>query len=163
LLKDHLFISPGKRLTMKSLNVFLFSQSTSGDGASLADQQRLQAMKALRDELLTLGIGVSAAPQDTDLQVEIVHVLGIEDGPLVRSATDASHLPERPRTLVVRVSADAELHSDLVCPDGMGNMTAERQAARRIQAWLCAQMNTLRPHEAHTRDAAWAGEPTTVS
>jgi hypothetical protein len=148
---------------MKSLKVFLFCQSTSGDGTSRDDRRRLPAMKALRDELLTFGIGVSAAPQDTDLQVEIAHVLGIEEGPLVRSARDASRLPERPRTVVVRVSADDDQQSDLVCVDGIGNMTAERQAARRIQAWLREQMNTPRPPEAHSWGATWDGDPTMAS
>ncbi len=148
---------------MRSLNVFLFSQATSSEGAmSPADRRRLPAMKALHHELLTLGIGVSAAPQDTDLQVEIAHVLGIEEGPMVRMARDASRLPDRPRTIVVRVSADDRQESDLVCVDGVGNMTAERQAARRIQAWLCTQLQALSPGEPYAA-AAWVRHPTTAS
>jgi len=141
---------------MKSSNVFLFIKPASGDGASLVDERRLHVMKVLRDDLLALGIRVSAVPRAADLRVEITHLLAIEDGPMVRSARDASRLPERPRTLVVRVSADDQ-QVDLVCVDGMGNVTAERQAAGRIQARLNGQVNTSGPHEAHPRDAAWTG------
>ena len=138
---------------MRSSSVFLFVQRASGDGASLADQRRLQVLKVLRDDLLALGIQVSAGPRDADLRVEITHLLAIEDGPMVRSARDASRLPERPRTLVVSVSADDE-QVDLVCVDGVGNVTAERQAAGRIQARLNLQMNTPGLSEAHARGAA---------
>jgi hypothetical protein len=141
---------------MKSLSVFLFLQSTSGDGTSLVDQRRLHVMKALRDELLARGIRVSAAPHETDLRVEIAHLLGVEDGPMVRSARSASRLPERPRTLIIRVSGEDE-QLDLICVDGTGNVTAEHQAARRIHAWLSGQMGTPSPYQAHPRDTAWAG------
>jgi hypothetical protein len=132
---------------VRSSSVFLFVQWASGDGASLVDQRRLQVLKVLRDDLLALGIPVSAAFGETDLRVEITHLLAIEEGPIVRSARGASRLPERPRTLVVRVT-DAGEPLDLVCVDGIGNVTAERQAAGRIQACL---MNTPSPCEAHTR------------
>jgi hypothetical protein len=138
---------------MKSSSVFLFVQPASGDGLSFVDERRHQVMNVLRDDLLALGVHVSAGPRDADLQVEITHLLAIEDGPMVRSARDASRLPERPRTLVVRVSADDE-QVDLVCVDGMGNLTAERQAASRIQARLNREMNTPGPSEANARDAA---------
>jgi hypothetical protein len=127
---------------MKSSSVFLFVQAASGDGASLVDQRRLQVLKVLRDDLLALGIPVSAALRDTDLRVEITHLLAIEEGPMVRSARDASRLPKRPRTLVVRVS-DEDEQLDLVCVDGTGNVTAERQAAGRIQACLMTAPEAL--------------------
>jgi hypothetical protein len=145
LLLDQPFIPQRKLLTMKSSSVFLSVPSASGDGASLVDQRRLQVLTVLRDDLLALGIRVSAVPGDTDLRVEITHLLAIEEGPIVRSARDASRLPERPRTLVVRVS-DADEQLDLVCVDGIGNVTAERQAAGRIQACL---MNAPNACEAH--------------
>jgi hypothetical protein len=138
---------------MKSSSVFLFVQLASGDGASLVDQRRLQVLKVLRDDLLALGIRVSAAPGDSDLRVEITHLLAIEEGPIVRSARHALRLPERRRTLVIRVSDD-DGQVDLVCVEGIGNVTAERQAAGRIQACLT---NTPSLREAHPRDAALAG------
>jgi hypothetical protein len=136
------FVPQRKLLTMRSSSVFLFVQSASGDGASLVDQRRLQVLKVLRNDLLALGIPVSAALGDTDLRVEITHLLAIEEGPIVRSARDASRLPERPRTLVVRVT-DAGEPLDLVCVEGIGNVTAERQAAGRIQACLMTPLEAL--------------------
>jgi hypothetical protein len=141
---------------MNFLSVFLFVHSASYDEASLADARRLQALKTLREELQRLDVRVSALPQEADLRVEIAQLLGVDNGPTVRSGTYAVHLIERPRTLVVRVSAGDE-QFDLVCVDGLSNTTAEWQAARRIHARLSSQMSAPTPQPAHPRDFAWAG------
>jgi hypothetical protein len=115
------------------LNVYLFTQSTT-DIAPPMRQRRENALVALRDELLRLGdLRVSPSPQDADLQVEILNLLGVDEGPIARAAQRAERVPERRRILIVRVWRDTD-RFDLVCSDGAGSASAERQAARRIHA-----------------------------
>ena len=122
---------------MNPVSVYLYSHSTSTAGGSSVDQRRLHAMLALRDELLALGgVRLSAAPQEADLQVEIVNLLRLDDGPTAAvDATGRHHDPERRRILVVRIAFDQE-RLDFVCSDGLGSVSAESQAARRIHTWV---------------------------
>jgi hypothetical protein len=118
---------------MNIVSVYLFTRSTT----DIAPPMRLRwenALVALRDELLQLGdLRVLPSPNDADVQVEIVNLLGVEEGPIARAAQRASRCPERRRILIVRVSRDTD-RFDLVCADGAGSASAERQAARRIHA-----------------------------
>jgi hypothetical protein len=118
---------------MNNLSVYLFTQSTD-DSAPPVMQRRLNALLALRDELLQIGdLRVSASPQDADLHVEILSLLGADEEPVVRAAQRSARHPERRRILIVRVSRDQQ-RFDFVCSDGAGSASAERQAARRIHA-----------------------------
>jgi hypothetical protein len=120
-------------IMMPMLSVYLFTQK-SADTAASTMCRRESALVALRDELLRLGdLRVSPSPQGADVQVEILNLLGVEEGPLARAAERAQRMPERRRILIVRVSRDAE-HLEFVCSDGAGDASAERQAARRIHA-----------------------------
>jgi hypothetical protein len=117
---------------MNMRSVYLFTQTT--DVAPPMVQRRENALIALRDELLRLGdVRVSPSPQDADLQVEILNLLGMEEGPLARAAQRSQRLPERRRILIVRVTCESD-RFDFVCSDGSGDATAEHQAARRIHA-----------------------------
>jgi hypothetical protein len=118
---------------MNNLSFYLFTQSTD-DSAPPLMQRRLNSLIALRDELLQLGdLRVSASPRDADLHVEILSLLGADEGPVVRAAQRPAQVPEPRRILIVRVSRDKE-QFDFVCSDGAGSASAERQAARRIHA-----------------------------
>ncbi len=104
---------------MDRITAYLFAR-TIPDGATGAERRRLQALQALRDELIALGtVTVTATPEEADVQVEITDVVA-----------GAAH-----RVVMVRLSADDE-PLDFVCSDGSGSMTAEHQAARRIHAWM---------------------------
>jgi hypothetical protein len=113
------------------LSVYLFTQST--DIAPPLMQRRENALVALREELLQLGdLRVSPSPNDADLQVEILNLLGTDEGPIGRAVAERSaDDAERRRILIVRVSSDTD-RFDFVCSDG--SASAERQAARRIHA-----------------------------
>jgi hypothetical protein len=112
------------------LSVYLFTQST--DIAPPLMQRREHALVALREELLQLGdLRVSPSPSEADLQVEILNLLGTDEGPIGRAAERSARLPDRRRILIVRVSRDTD-RFDFACSDG--SATAERQAARRIHA-----------------------------
>ena len=118
---------------MNNLSVYLFTQSTD-DSAPPMMQRRLSSLLALRDELLQIGdLRVSASPRDADLHVEILSLLGADEGAVARAAPCPAQRPERRRILIVRVSRD-EQRFDFVCSDGAGSVSAERQAARRIHA-----------------------------
>jgi hypothetical protein len=118
---------------MNNLSIYLFTQSTD-DSAPPLVRRRLNALVALRDELLQLGdLRVSASPQDADLHVEILSLLGSDEVPIARAAQHAAENPDRRRILIVRVSRDQK-RFDFVCSDGAGSASAERQAARRIHA-----------------------------
>jgi hypothetical protein len=94
---------------------------------------RLNALRALRDELSAYpGVRVSATPQAADLEVEIVNVVGQDDAASILSR-DHGH-----RILVVRMSRNGE-RLDFVCSDGGGELSAERQAARRIRNWVAGE------------------------
>jgi hypothetical protein len=112
------------------LSVYLFTQST--DIAPPMMERREHALVALREELLQLGdLRVSPSPNDADLQVEILNLLGTDEGPMARAAQRSARMPDRRRILIVRVSRDSD-RFDFVCSDG--SASAERQAARRIHA-----------------------------
>lgn len=94
---------------------------------------RLNALRRLRDELSAFsGMCVSATPHDADLEVEIVNVVGSDE------ATGALRGDAGQRILVVRMSRGGE-RLDFVCSDGRGELTAERQAARRIRNWIAGE------------------------
>ena len=115
------------------LNVYLFTQTTTEVPKPMM-QRRESALVALRDELLQLGdLRVSPSPQDADVHVEILNLLGADETPLARAAAQSERVPDRRRILIVRVSRESD-RFDFVCSDGAGSVTAERQAARRIHA-----------------------------
>lgn len=94
---------------------------------------RLNALRSLRDELSAYaGITVCATPQQADLEVEVMNVVGHDDG---RGALGND--PGQ-RILVVRMLRNGE-RLDFVCSDGLGELTAERQAARRIRNWVSGE------------------------
>lgn len=103
---------------MDRINVYLSVRSTEDVGA--AERRRAQALQALREELLGLGVvSVTAAPEQAELHVEVTNV--------VAGAAQ--------RVLMLRLSVEDEKF-DFVCSDGSGSVTAEHQAARRIQTWM---------------------------
>ena len=114
---------------MTGFTVYLFvraPQSTQGASASdaaTATERRLTALHVLRDELVALGIRVAPVPDVADLHVEITNVFATRDG-----ATDH-------RVVMVRLAIGNE-RLEFVCSDGVGRVQAERQAAKRIVAWL---------------------------
>jgi len=94
---------------------------------------RLDALRALREELsMYAGLRVSATPRGADLEVEIVNVVPQDDavGTLGRESGQ--------RILVIRMSRNGE-RLDFVCSNGRGELTAERQAARRIRNWVAGE------------------------
>jgi hypothetical protein len=122
-------------------SVYLFTQST--DIAPPLMQRRENALVALREELLQLGdLRVSPSPNDADLQVEILNLLGTDEGPIGRAAERSARLPDRRRILIVRVSRDTD-RFDFVCSDG-GSASAERQAAKRIHASIDPNLGARR-------------------
>lgn len=93
---------------------------------------RLDALRGLRDELSALaGVRVYATPQAADLEVVVVNVVA-NDGP------DNIGSETGPRILVVRMTRNGE-RLDFVCSDGLGDRSAERQAARRIRNWVAGE------------------------
>ena len=110
--------------------VHMHALAGASDGVS---RLRADALRALRDEIATLGgVRVAAVPQGSDLEIEITNVLQVDDGPRARAGVG------RPRILVVRLGRRGE-RLDFVCTDGLTAMPAERQAARRIRGWIAAQ------------------------
>ena len=113
---------------MTGFTVYLFVrapqslQGSPGDAATSAGR-RLNALHVLRDELVALGIRVAPVPDLADLQVEITNVFA------TREAT-TDH-----RVVMVRLAFGNE-RLEFVCSDGVGRVPAERQAAKRIVAWL---------------------------
>lgn len=94
---------------------------------------RLDALRTLREELSAYpGVRVSATPVAADLEVEIVNVVANHDD-VSTLHRDGGH-----RILVVRMARNGE-RLDFVCSDGRGEMTAERQAARRIRNWVAGE------------------------
>ena len=113
---------------MTGFTVYLFVrapqslQGSPGDGAT-STERRLNALHVLRDELVALGIQVAPVPDLADLHVEITNVFA------TREAT-RDH-----RVVMVRLTIGNE-RLEFVCSDGIGRVPAERQAAKRIVAWL---------------------------
>jgi hypothetical protein len=108
---------------MSTFSVYLFVRAA-GEADSTSALRRLQAVQALRDELVSLGVTVSAVPNGADLSVEITNVFG----------TTEDSRPSR-RVVVVRIAVGDE-RMDFVCSDGIGRGSAERHAAKRIMVWL---------------------------
>ena len=113
---------------MTGFTVYLFVrapqslQGSPGDAAT-STERRLNALHVLRDELVALGIQVAPVPDLADLHVEITNVFA------TREAT-TDH-----RVVMVRLVIGNE-RLEFVCSDGVGHVPAERQAAKRIVAWL---------------------------
>jgi hypothetical protein len=113
---------------MTGFTVYLFVRAAQtlhggpGDAAT-STERRLNALHVLRNELVALGIQVAPVPDLADLQVEITNVFA------TREAT-TDH-----RVVMVRLSIGSE-RLEFVCSDGVGRVPAERQAAKRIVAWL---------------------------
>lgn len=94
---------------------------------------RLNALRALRDELSSYpGVRVSPTPETADLDVELVNVVAQDDSPMMLRREGGQ------RILVVRMRRNGE-RLDFVCSDGPGELTAERQAARRIRNWVAGE------------------------
>ena len=108
---------------MSSFSVYLFVRAAA-EADSTAARRRLHAVQALRDELVSLGVNVSPLPDRADLVVEITNVFGT-----------CEDLQSGRRVVVVRLSIGDE-RLDFVCADGIGRITAERHAAKRILMWL---------------------------
>jgi hypothetical protein len=117
---------------MTAMTVYLYMHSIDRVTTAAAIL-RLGALRMLRDELSALpGIRVSAVPQGADLEVEIINVTATDDGP------GCLHRDIAQRILVVRMCANGE-RLDFVCSDGQDDLTAERQAARRIRNWIAGE------------------------
>ena len=107
-----------KSLAMDRINVYVSARSSEDAGG--VERRRDQALQALREELMGLAVvSVAAAPEQAELHVEITNV--------VAGAAQ--------RVLMLRLEVEDE-KLDFVCSDRTGNVTAEQQAARRIQAWM---------------------------
>src|SRR4051812_35303506 len=104
---------------MDPFTVHLFMGTTSAEPPPFDVPRRLRVLQALRDELLAEGDCAVSAHADADVHVEIVTVLGGDDGPIVRAAARSERVPERTRILIVRMSASGD-SLELVCSDGMG-------------------------------------------
>jgi len=112
------------------MTVYLFMHPL-GDTSNAVALTRLQALGALRDELASLpGVHVSPVPHPTDLEVEILNVVVTEEGP--RAFRSGGQ-----RILVIRLARNGE-RLDLVCSDAV-QVSAERQAARRIRRWAAGE------------------------
>jgi hypothetical protein len=95
---------------------------------------RAEALRSLRDELVAQGGCAIAERHDSDVCVEVVEVLGVEEGPIVRAALHSKRVPERRRILILRLLAP-DRTAEFSCSDRSGNGPAARQAARRIRDW----------------------------
>jgi hypothetical protein len=115
---------------MDTFTVYLFVRDRSAHQSPLAITGRLQALQALREELVALGVRVTALPFEADLQVEITNVIGLKDEPC--SATGRG---QAERVLIIRLLIANE-PVEFVCSDGIGQIPAERHAARRVLVWL---------------------------
>jgi hypothetical protein len=120
---------------MNQPTVYLFMRSSPDDATSGVALRRLRALQALRDELAGLGITITAVPHHADLHVEITNVLGIDDVPGDKHLAGPPRYRERRRVLLIRLGTEDD-RLEFVCSDGLGNVTAEYQAARRIHGWL---------------------------
>jgi hypothetical protein len=114
---------------MDTFTVYLFVRDRSQSAATI--ERRLQSLKALREELVALGVQVTALPDEADLQVEVRNVFGTTEGPGGKThAGSDSH-----RVLIVRLLIGDD-PVEFVCSDGIGNVPAERHAAKRVLVWL---------------------------
>jgi len=117
---------------MDTFTVYLFVRHRSRGQSPLAIARCLQALHALREELVALdSVRVTARPDEADLQVEITNVIGLDGEP----RTGMARGRESDRVLIIRLLIANE-PVEFVCCDGVGNMPAERHAARRVLVWL---------------------------
>jgi len=115
---------------MDTFTVYLFVRDRSGQQSPLAMARRLDALQALREELIALGVRVTALPFEADLQVEITSVSGLNEEP--HGATGRGPAE---RVLIIRLMIANE-PVEFVCSDGIAQAPAERHAARRVLVWL---------------------------
>lgn len=108
---------------MGAFTVYLFVRAGDRDAIG-ATERRLRALHALREELLRAGVRVTPMPGSADLDVEITNVFGGDD-----------RIADPSRVLIVRLTAGDE-RVDFVCSDGIGRVSAEHHAAKRILVWL---------------------------
>jgi hypothetical protein len=140
---------------MDTFTVYLFVRDAARTQSPTAMERRLQALQSLRDELVTLGgVRVTALPYEADLQVEITNVFGTDEGPggAARSG-GAGH-----RVLIIRLLI-ADEPVEFVCSDGIGNVPAERHAARRVLVWL----HNLTEYQARAGREAMSGLTVSLS
>ncbi len=109
---------------MGAYTVYLFVRTNADREPAAVTERRLQALQALRDELVRVGVRVTPLPGHADLDVEITNVFGTGD-----------HSADAQRVLIVRISVGDE-RLDFVCSDGLGRVSAEQHAAKRILVWL---------------------------
>jgi len=116
---------------MDTFTVYLFVRDRSRTQSAASLEQRLAAQQALRDELLSTGnVRVTALPDEADMQVEITNVVGTYERHAGTTARGEAH-----RVLIIRLLIGNE-PVEFVCSDGIGNVPAERHAARRVLVWL---------------------------
>lgn len=110
---------------MGAYTVYLFVRANGDHEPAAVTERRLQALQALRDELVRVGVRVTPLPGHADLDVEITNVFGTGD-----------HSADAQRVLIVRISVGDHERLDFVCSDGLGRVSAEHHAAKRILVWL---------------------------
>jgi hypothetical protein len=121
---------------LDSFTVSVSMPEPADDTRSGAVWRGVAAVQAMSDALVRNGIRVMKPPHAADVQVEIVNVLGSDDGPIVRSAKLSLRVPERrPRVLIIRLSLH-DHHVEFVSPEMLGHLTAEDQAVKRIRGWV---------------------------
>ena len=131
---------------MSLVKVFVSMHPKPDDVLQTVAKRRGDVLQALRDELVGLeGLLVSTTRWEAEVQIEITDILGVDDGPILRSARRSQRVAEGHRVLIVRLIDDGET-LDVVCGDEFGN-TAEHQVATRVHAW------TQRKHHAQARPA----------
>ena len=119
-----------------SFTVSVSMPEPADDSRSRAVWRGVAAVQAMSDALARNGIRVMKPPHAADVQLEIVNVLGADDGPIVRSAKLSQRVPERrPRVLIIRLSVHGH-HVEFVSAERLGQLTAEDQAAKRIRMWV---------------------------
>src|SRR5438093_12002706 len=114
---------------MTPFTVYLVVRNTPDGHKSHTMDRRLRALRALHDELASIGIRVTPLPDRADLKAEITNVFVAGDSHV--SGRGESHS----RILSILLSMFGE-HVELVCSDGMGRVPAERYAAQRIMMWV---------------------------
>jgi hypothetical protein len=131
----------GETASVDSFTVSVSMPEPADDTRSQAVWRGVAAVQAMSEALARTGIRVMKPPDAADVQVEIVNVLGADDGPIVRSAKLSQRVPERrPRVLIIRMSVH-DHHVEFVSAERLGRLTAEDQAAKRIRWWV-AELTT---------------------
>ncbi|HEY6212527.1 MAG TPA: hypothetical protein VIW45_09590 [Vicinamibacterales bacterium] len=127
---------------MTPFTVYLVVRATQdAERKPQAIERRLQALRALHDELTNIGVRVTPLPERADLAVEITNVFLAGEAHAPSGAPDNCSLVDRSRIMSIRLSV-ADEHLEFVCSDGAGRVPAERHAAQRILMWLD---NSARP------------------